>query len=44
MVDTTVQTTVPPRPVYAEGSPLDWSEAFVSGTDVLDEVIAPRAS
>ena len=44
MVDTTVQTTVPPRPVYAEDSPLDWSEAFVPGENVVDDVIAPRAS
>ncbi|MGK9220547.1 MULTISPECIES: urea amidolyase associated protein UAAP2 [unclassified Microbacterium] len=40
----TIATTVPPRPVYVEGSPLDWSEPLVNGAIVLDDVIAPRAS
>ncbi|MBB2975386.1 hypothetical protein FHX49_000952 [Microbacterium endophyticum] len=39
----TISTTVPPRPVYAEGSPLDWSEPLVGGTIVLDERVEPRA-
>ncbi|KQM82227.1 urea amidolyase associated protein UAAP2 [Agromyces sp. Leaf222] len=39
-----VTTTVPPRPVYAAGSVLDWSEGFVPGAVIVDEPIAPRAS
>ncbi|MFS0792813.1 urea amidolyase associated protein UAAP2 [Microbacterium sp. 1P10AE] len=36
-------TTVPERPVHADGVPLDWSEPFVAGEIVLDERVAPRA-
>lgn len=36
-------TTVPDRPVHAEGVPLDWSEPLVTGEVVLDEHVAPRA-
>lgn len=39
----TIITTVPERPVYAPGSPLDRSEALVAGAIVLDEDVAPRA-
>lgn len=35
-------TTVPERPVHAEGVPLEWSEPFVPGEVVLDERVAPR--
>ncbi|MGO2112511.1 MAG: urea amidolyase associated protein UAAP2 [Pseudoclavibacter sp.] len=40
----TITTTVPPRPVYDPGSPLDPSEAFVAGENRIDDEIAPRAS
>lgn len=40
----TITTTVPPRPVYDPGSPLDRSEAFVAGDNRIDDEIAPRAS
>ncbi len=36
-------TTVPERPVHADGVPLDWSEPLVAGEVVLDEQVAPRA-
>lgn len=36
-------TTVPDRPVHADGVPLDWSEPLVAGEVVLDERVAPRA-
>lgn len=36
-------TTVPERPVHADGVPLDWSEPLVPGEVVLDEQVAPRA-
>ncbi|MCT2086665.1 DUF1989 domain-containing protein [Microbacterium enclense] len=36
-------TTVPDRPVHADGVPLDWSEPLVPGEVVLDERVAPRA-
>ncbi len=39
-----VETTVPPRPIHAADSPLDWSEPAVDGTTIVDQVIAPRAS
>lgn len=39
-----MHTTVPPRPVYAPDSPLDWSEPLVGGELIRDDVIAPRAS
>lgn len=39
-----ITTTVPPRPVFAEGSRLDRSEPFVPGRVILDDDIAPRAS
>jgi urea carboxylase-associated protein 1 len=35
-------TTVPERPVHADGVPLDWSEPLVAGEVVLDERVAPR--
>lgn len=35
-------TTVPERPVHADGVPLDWSEPLVPGEVVLDERVAPR--
>lgn len=35
-------TTVPERPVHAEGVPLEWSEPLVPGEVVLDERVAPR--
>jgi len=35
-------TTVPERPVHADGVPLDWSEPLVAGETVLDEQVAPR--
>lgn len=35
-------TTVPERPVHADGVPLDWSEPLVAGEVVLDEQVAPR--
>ena len=35
-------TTVPERPVHADGVPLDWSEPLVAGEIVLDEQVAPR--
>lgn len=35
-------TTVPERPVHADGVPLDWSEPLLSGEIVLDEHVAPR--
>ncbi|MBO3664868.1 urea amidolyase associated protein UAAP2 [Microbacterium stercoris] len=46
MLDTqpALVTTVPPRPVFAPGAPLDWSEPLVPGEIVGDDVIAPRAS
>ncbi|WP_029150910.1 urea amidolyase associated protein UAAP2 [Microbacterium indicum] len=37
-------TTVPPRPVYAPESVLDWSEPVVPGELVLDETIGARES
>lgn len=40
----TLTTTVPPRPVYAPGSPFDWSEPLVPGQVILDAVIAPRGA
>lgn len=39
-----IATTVPPRPVYAPDSPLDWSGPLVPGEVVLDERVAPRAA
>ncbi|CAH0138792.1 urea amidolyase associated protein UAAP2 [Microbacterium sp. Bi128] len=36
-------TTVPDRPVHADGVPLDWSEPLAAGEIVLDEHVAPRA-
>lgn len=39
-----VITSVPPRPIYQAGTVLDWSEPFVPGAVVHDDVIAPRAS
>lgn len=36
-------TTVPDRPVHADGVPLDWSEPLAAGEVVLDEQVAPRA-
>lgn len=35
-------TTVPERPVHADGVPLDWSEPLVPGEVLLDERVAPR--
>ncbi len=39
-----IQTTVPPRPVYTDGAVLDWSEPLVAGAVILDERVAPRAA
>jgi len=38
-----ITTTVPARPVYAPGSPLDWGTPLVGGAIVRDERVAPRA-
>ncbi|MFG6477280.1 urea amidolyase associated protein UAAP2 [Microbacterium sp. P06] len=37
-------TTVPDRPVHAEGVALDWSSPLADGEIVRDEVVAPRAA
>ena len=39
----TIASTVPVGAVYEPGSPLDWSEQFVPGRLVSDDVVAPNA-
>ncbi|KAA9108007.1 urea amidolyase associated protein UAAP2 [Microbacterium rhizomatis] len=39
----TIITTVPERPVYAPGSPLEWGAPLSAGEIVRDDRVAPRA-
>ena len=43
-METTVNTTVPPRPEHLPGVPVNWSTPLAEGAIVRDERVAPRAA